>query len=146
MKYGMMLALAMMACTPGQAKQSGTDYSNYEWEEGAQTPKIFGGEVYCTFDEAGFYLFFIDVFVGDPQGSSDIKEGNWYAYLGDSTDILESDTLVCDGQECLSSFNADVYPSIPCAQLKDFRFEADILDYSGNRTEMFELTVLGEVE
>ena len=138
--------VVLCACTPGQAKQSDNDIiSDYQWEPGEETPRVQSGSVYCQMDPAGFYIVFINVTADDPQGASDLKEGLWSANpIGSDTPIIE-DVLYCDGQECIYSFHAQQYPEVPCALLTDFEFWAEVVDYSGNHTDPFQLDVLGDI-
>ena len=134
------------ACSPGQAKQNGGDViSDYQWEPGETTPRIQYGEVYCTTSDSGSLLTFINVQADDPQGASDLKEGEWSAYRTANDELVVTDVLYCDGQECIYSFHAEQYPEIPCSQLTEFYFLASVVDWSGNETESMELEVLGEL-
>ena len=135
----------LSGCALGQAKQNGDEViSDYEWEPGATDPRIKYGEVYCENTDAGVVLTFINVTADDPQGVSDLKEGEWSAYEKQSGALVTSDVLYCDGQECIYSFHASQYPEIPCSQLTTFEFWAVVWDWSGNETEPLELNVLGE--
>jgi len=139
------LLMGLMACAPGQAKQNGDDViSDYEWEPGATEPLIQNGEVYCTVGESGVVLTYINVIANDPQGVSDLKEGEWTAYDIETGSEIFSDALYCDGQECIYSYHAEQIPTLPCSRLEDFAFWATVWDWSGNETEPLELTVLGE--
>ena len=140
-----LLLTGVMACTPGQAKQNGDDViSDYEWEPGATEPLIQNGEVYCTVGESGVVITYINVIANDPQGVSDLKEGEWTAYNIETGSEIFSDALYCDGQECIYSYHAEQIPTLPCSRLEDFAFWATVWDWSGNETEPLELTVLGE--
>ena len=136
--------ILLTACTPGQAKQNSSDViSDYEWEAGAEEPRIQFGEVYCaTGGESGVLLTFISIEANDPQGASDLKEGEWSAYDKESEQLLVTDALYCDGQECLYSYHAEQYPEIPCSRLENFSFWATVWDWSGNEAETFELDVI----
>lgn len=139
------LLMGVMACAPGQAKQNGDDVvSDYEWEPGATEPLIQNGEVYCTVGESGVVVTYINVIANDPQGVSDLKEGEWTAYDMETGSEVFSDALYCDGQECIYSYHAEQIPTLPCSRLEDFAFWATVWDWSGNETEPLELTVLGE--
>ena len=138
-------ALSLIACTPGQAKESGSDViSDYEWEPGATDPLIQNGEVYCTTGASDVVITYINVTALDPQGVSDLKEGEWTAYDIDTGEEVFTDALYCDGQECIYSYHAEQIPELPCSQLTEFTFWATVWDWSGNETEPLELTVLGE--
>mgnify|MGYP006106998195 FL=1 len=140
----LMLVAVMIGCTPGQSKQSGDAISDYQWEPGATEPRIQNGEVYCATDESGVVLTFINVTADDPQGVSDLKEGEWFAYNLESDELITSDVLYCDGQECIYSYHAEQVPELPCRQLTEFAFWAVVWDWSGNETPPLELNVLGE--
>ena len=140
-----LLLMGLMACAPGQAKQNGDDViSDYEWEPGATEPLIQNGEVYCTVGESGVVVTYINVIANDPQGVSDLKEGEWTAYDIETGSEVFSDALYCDGQECIYSYHAEQIPTLPCSRLEDFAFWATVWDWSGNETEPLELTVLGK--
>lgn len=142
----LILAGLSYACTPGQAKQNGGDViSDYQWEPGATEPVIEYGEVYCTTSDSDTLLTFINVQAIDPQGAADLKEGTWSAYRIANDELVVTDVLYCDGQECIYSFHAAQYPELPCAQLEEFYFLATVTDWSGNQTETVELEVLGEL-
>jgi|GEM_PF-5885829 len=143
-KKVLIVASMLIGCTPGQAKQSGDAISDYQWEPGATEPRIQNGEVYCGTDESGVVLTFINVTADDPQGISDLKEGDWFAYNLGSDELIASDALYCDGQECIYSFTAEQIPEVPCRQLTEFVFWAVVRDWSGNETQPLELDVLGE--
>lgn len=135
--------LMLTACDPGQAKNTDeTVISEWEWEPGDTEPRIASGEVRCENDDAGFYVFYLEVNANDPQGASDLKEGIWRAFSQGSSTPIAEDVLYCDVQECIYSFTADQYPEIPCQLIQDFSFTAEIFDYDGNSTGEFELTVL----
>ena len=139
-----MAMVGLLGCTPGTAKQSGDAISDYEWEPGATEPIIQNGEVYCTTGVSGVTLTYINVIANDPQGLSDLKEGEWFAYSLETDELIASDVLYCDGQECIYSYHAEQYPSLPCRQLSEFAFWAVVWDWSGNETTPMQLTVLGE--
>ena len=137
--------LSLMACAPGQAKESDGDViSDYEWEPGATDPLIQNGEVYCTTGSSEVNVTYINVIANDPQGVSDLKEGEWTAYDLETDELIFTDVLYCDGQECIYSYHADQIPELPCSQLTNFAFWATVWDWSGNETDPLELTVLGE--
>ena len=140
-----LLGVGLCACSPGQAKQSGNDVvSDYEWDPGATEPMIQNGTVYCETGNAGVTVTFINVIANDPQGVSDLKEGEWSAYDIESGQLIFSDPLYCDGQECIYSYHAEQIPDLPCSRLTEFEFWAVVWDWSGNETEPLELTVIGE--
>ena len=126
------------------SKQNSSDViSDYEWESGAEEPQIQYGEVYCaTGEESGVLLTFITVEADDPQGASDLKEGEWNAFEKDGGQMVATDVLYCDGQECIYSYHAEQYPEIPCALLDECRFWATVWDWSGNEAETYELDVV----
>jgi hypothetical protein len=143
MKNAAILILLLTACNPGQSKNTDEDViSTWEWEPGAESPKIASGEVWCEMSDAGFHVFFLDVNANDPQGASDLDEGTWSAFAPDVAEALVTDALYCDGQECIYSFHAEQHLDIPCQLIQDFVFVAEIFDYSGNSTGEFELDVL----
>ena len=107
----LMLVAVIIGCAPGQTKQSGDAISDYQWDPGATEPRIQNGEVYCATDESGVVLTFINVTADDPQGVSDLKEGEWFAYNLDSDELITSDVLYCDGQECIYSYHAEQFPN-----------------------------------
>lgn len=134
--------LTCMACNPGKVADEAEEISDWNWEAGAQEPAIGSGQVYCETGASGVTVFFIEVVANDPQGASDLKEGVWRAFGEGQEDPVVEDLLYCDQQECLYSFHADQYPEIACALIQDFRFTAEVFDYSGNSTGEIELTVL----
>ena len=101
--------------------------------------------MYCTTSDSGTLLTFINVRADDPQGASDLKEGTWSAYRVANDELVISDVLYCDNQECIYSYHAEQYPEVPCSQLNEFYFWATVVDWSGNETETMELEVLGEL-
>ncbi len=135
-------SVLLVACEPGKVVESNDDSLFFEWEEGDEAPRIANGHIYCQYDAAEFYVFYINVTADDPQGASDIKDGVWRAYPEDSEQELADDVLVCDGNECLYSFHAEQYPEIACELLNTYRFEAEIFDWQGNSTENFDLLIL----
>ena len=136
--------LGIFACTPAQVKQSEEAISDYEWEPGATEPVIQNGQVYCETGSSGVTVTYINVRAADPQGVSDLKEGEWSAYDLETDQLIFSDPLYCDGQECIYSYHANQIPELPCSRLTDFVFWATVWDWSGNETEPLQLTVLGE--
>ena len=132
----------LLGCEPGKVGETNDEAIYFEWEEGDDAPRIAQGHIYCEFDAAEFYVFYISVLADDPQGASDIKEGVWRGYSDDSSSVLVEDVLICDGNDCVYSFHADQYPQIPCELLQDFRFEAEIFDWQQNSTGVFDLQVL----
>jgi hypothetical protein len=142
MRKALLCSIFLVACEPGKVVESNDDSLFFEWEEGDEAPRIANGHIYCQFDAAEFFVFYINVTADDPQGASDIKDGLWRAFDPDEEDALVDDVLVCDGSECLYSFHAEQYPEIACELLSNYRFEAEIFDWQGNSTGSFDLLIL----
>ena len=137
-----------LGCEPGKVMENNDDSVFFEWEEGEEAPRIAGGHIYCEYDPAEFFVFYINVTADDPQGASDIKEGVWRGYseepATEDEEPLVEDVLICDGSECIYSFHAVQYPEIACELLPGYYFEAEVFDWQGNSTDSFELLILDQ--
>jgi len=141
MRKGWLVIGLLIGCEPGKVGDVNDDAIFFEWEEGDEAPRIAEGHIYCEYDSAEFYVFYINVTADDPQGASDIKEGVWSAY-SDTNEALVDDILFCDGNECIYSFHAEQYPDIACELIQDYRFEAEVFDWQDNSTGAFDLLIL----
>ena len=144
MKNVWFLGLMLIGCEPGKVADSNEDPIFFNWEEGDESPRIAEGFVYCISINEDEYQTFINVVADDPQGHLDIKEGIWRAFNIENGDELTSGDLVCDKNDCISSFYDGQRPPLQCQQLSNYRFEAEVFDWQDNSTGIFDLRVLEE--
>ena len=95
-------------------------------------PSSSKNEVYCTTGASDVVITHINVTALDPQGVSDLKEGEWTAYDIDTGEEIFTDALYCDGQECIYSYHAEQIPELPCSQLTILLW-ATVWDWSGTK-------------
>ena len=59
MKKGWLLLGLLLGCEPGKVGDVNDDAIFFEWEEGDEAPRIAEGHIYCEYDPAEFYVFYI---------------------------------------------------------------------------------------
>ena len=109
-------------------------------------PEVAHGTIQCQSGDSHdpYNLYYVDVDVLDPQGSSDIATiGNKvYAYDESGSLIFSDDILVCTGGTCVGSFREDGYDALDCDEISNQKFTVEIFDNDENSSGEVKLTAL----
>jgi hypothetical protein len=125
----------------GSTNTDDTDETNTE------DPEVTDGSIECQSSEDNedpYNLYYVDVNVIDPQGSSDLATtgSKVFAYDEDGSLIFSDDLLVCTSDHCFGSFREDSFSSLDCDAITEQRFTAEIFDKDGNSSGEAKLTAL----
>jgi len=131
---------------PSSTDSGSTTTSDDSGETESEDPEVTDGSIQCqsSEDDSPYNLYYIDVAVADPQGSSTIATtgSKVYAYDEDGSLIFSDDILVCTNDHCFGSFREDSFDALDCDSITDQRFTAEVFDEDGNSSGEVKLSAL----
>lgn len=132
--------------TPSNSDDTGSTDTDDTDEPASVAPEVTDGSIECqsSDDDDPYNLYYVDVNVTDPQGSSTIATtgSKLYAYDEDGSLIFSDDILICTSDHCFGSFREDAFSSLDCDAITDQRFTAEIFDEDGNSSGEVKLSAL----